>query len=81
MTKEETAQKLPAINDCCFNIVSQIEKKADFLHTTVEQYIRDAEKENKPQLLKLWNTIKQDEQKHMQMLKGELAKEVREEPF
>jgi hypothetical protein len=78
---ESTTQKSHSLNDSCFNIVSQIEKKADFLHTVVEQYIRDAEKENKPHLLNLWNSIKQDEQKHMMALKEELSREIREGPF
>lgn len=69
------------LEDCCFNIVSQIEKKADFLHTVVKEYIRDAEKDNKPHLVDLWNTIKKDEQKHLQILKEELTREVREGMF
>jgi hypothetical protein len=53
-----------------------MEKKADFLHSVVNQYIRDADKENRPELVNLWNTIKEDEQRHMELLKEELAKEI-----
>ena len=54
------------------------EKKADFLYTSVEKYIRDAEKDNKPELIKMWNTIKEDEQNHLKMLREELVREVKE---
>jgi rubrerythrin len=59
-------------------VITQIEKKADFLYSSVEKYIRDAEKDNKPELVKLWSTMKQDEQKHLKMLREQLVKEVRE---
>jgi hypothetical protein len=40
--------------------------------------MRDAEKDNKPELIKLWNTIKEDEQNHLKMLREELIREVKE---
>lgn len=72
----ETKQGL--LEDSTFNIISQLEKKADFLYTSVEQYIRDAEKDSKPELAKLWNTIKEDEQNHLRMLREELFREAKE---
>ena len=39
--------------------------------------MRDAEKDSKPELTKMWNTIKEDEQNHLKMLRDELIKEVR----
>ena len=59
-------------------MITQIEKKADFLYSSVEKYIRDAEKDNKPELMKLWSTMKEDEQKHLKMLRGHLVREVKE---
>jgi rubrerythrin len=67
------------IEDSTFNIITQIEKKADFLYSSVEKYVRDAEKDNKPELVKMWKTIKDDEQNHLKMLREELIKEVRED--
>ena len=67
------------IEDSTFNIITQIEKKADFLYSSVEKYVRDAEKDNKPELVKMWKTIKEDEQNHLKMLREELIKEVRED--
>jgi hypothetical protein len=66
------------LEDSTFNVISQIEKKADFLHSSVEKYLRDAEKDNKPELLRVWNSIKADEQNHLKMLREELVKQVRE---
>jgi rubrerythrin len=78
MTEATTTNKPGAlIEDSTFNIITQIEKKADFLYSSVEKYMRDAEKDSKPELAKMWNTIKEDEQNHLKMLRDELIKEVR----
>jgi rubrerythrin len=75
---EATTKQGALLEDSIFNIISQIEKKADFLYTSVEKYVRDAEKDNKPELVKMWNAIKEDEKNHMKMLREELIREVRE---
>jgi hypothetical protein len=59
-------------------MISQLEKKADFLHTSVEKCLRDAEKDDKLELIKMWKTIKEDEQNHLKMLLEELVLEVKE---
>jgi hypothetical protein len=46
-----------------YNVIHQLEKKADFLYSAMEKYIRDAEKNNKPEVVKLRNTIKEDGKK------------------
>ena len=66
------------LSDSEYNLIHQLEKKADFLYSAVENYIRDAEKDNKPELVKLWNAIKKDEQNHLKMLRKELIQEVSE---
>lgn len=66
------------LEDSTFNVITQLEKKADFLYSSVEKYVRDAEKDSKPELVKLWNSIKEDEQNHLKMLREELIKEVKE---
>ena len=79
MTEATTAAKQGALlEDSTFNIISQLEKKADFLYTSVEKYMRDAEKDNKPELVKMWNAIKEDEQNHLKMLREELIREAKE---
>lgn len=66
------------MDNACFDIMTQAEKKADFLYSAVDRYIDDAQAANRPELVNMWNTIRQDEQKHLQMLKEALAKDVRE---
>jgi hypothetical protein len=60
-----TTKKSALLEDSTFNVITQIEKNADFLYSSVEKYIRDTEKDKKPELVKLWNTLKEDEQKHL----------------
>jgi hypothetical protein len=75
---ETTAKQGALLEDSTFNVITQIEKKADFLFSSVEKYMRDAEKDNKPELIKMWNAIKEDEQNHLKMLREELIREVKE---
>jgi hypothetical protein len=69
------------LGDSSYDIIHQLEKTADFLYSAVEKYIRDAEKDGKPEQVKLWNSIKEDEQNHLKMLRNELIKEVKENTF
>ena len=78
MTERTTTKESALLEDSTFNVITQIEKKADFLYSSVEKYIRDAEKDNKPELMKLWSTMKEDEQKHLNMLREHLVREVKE---
>jgi hypothetical protein len=71
----------PLLQDSEYNVIKQLKKEADFLYSAIEKYIRDAEKDNKPQLVKLWNTIKGDEQNHLKMLRNELIKEIKQNKF
>jgi glutamate mutase epsilon subunit len=80
MSKSQPRDK-PLLQDSEYNVIKQLEKEADFLYSAVEDYIRDAEKDNKPELVKLWNTIKVDEQNHLRMLRNELIKEIKQNEF
>jgi translation elongation factor EF-1alpha len=44
-------------------------KDADFLYDTIEKYIKDAETANKPELVKIWQTIKEDRKRHLHLFK------------
>jgi hypothetical protein len=81
MSKSLNSENKPLLEDSVYNIIHQLEKKADFLYSAVDKYIRDVEKDNKPELLKLWSTIKEDEQNHLKMLRDELVREVKENKF
>ena len=74
-TKHETTR----LENSTFNILIALGKEAKFLYSTIDTYTSDAQKANKLDLVNMWNTIKQDRQKHMQMLRQALEKEAKEE--
>jgi tryptophanyl-tRNA synthetase len=78
MMSESQPKDKPMLQDSEYNVIKQLEKEAD---SAVEKYIRDAEKDNKPELVKLWNMIKGDEQNHLKMLREELVKEIKQNKF
>jgi len=45
-----------------------------FYYDDIIKYIRDAEIANESELVELWETIRNDRQKHVQMLKDALEK-------
>ena len=68
----------PKILNSTYNILVALGTEANFLHETVDTYISDAKNENNSKLVEVWNTIKQDKEKHLQMLKECLQNEVKE---
>jgi hypothetical protein len=81
MSESQDLRDKRLLGDSSYNIIHQLEKTADFLYSAAEKYIRDAEKDGKPELVKMWNSIKEDEQNHLKMLRNELIKEVKENTF
>jgi hypothetical protein len=63
------------IDNSTYDILSTLGKDADFLYDDIDKYIRDAESANKSELVELWKTIRNDRQKHVDMLKDILEKE------
>lgn len=64
------------ISNVEYSILRALGTDADFLYDTVESYIKDAQSSNRPDLVEVWKTIKQDRQKHANMLKQALEKEI-----
>jgi rubrerythrin len=64
------------LTDTAYDILKVMGKDADFLYDTIETYIKDAQKANKSELVKIWQTIRDDRKRHMHMLKGALEKEI-----
>lgn len=54
-------------------------KNADFLYSTVDRYIEDAQNDGKDNLAEIWREIKQDKEKHLTKLRDCLEKEAKEE--
>ena len=48
-------------------------------NSTFNTYISDAQKDNNSELENMWNTIKEDRKRHMEMLRKALEKEAKEE--
>ncbi|AIF82217.1 hypothetical protein NTE_00135 [Candidatus Nitrososphaera evergladensis SR1] len=80
MTTEMSAKhEATRLTNSTYDIIRALEKDADFLYSTVDRYIDDASKENRSDLIGVWNTIKQDKERHVQLLREALAKEAKEE--
>ncbi|MBV9175524.1 MAG: hypothetical protein JO327_03480 [Nitrososphaeraceae archaeon] len=67
------------LDNSTFNILIALGKEAQFLYSTIDTYRSDAEKANRSDLVNMWNTIKEDRQRHMQMLRGALEQEAKDE--
>ncbi|HYT01461.1 MAG TPA: hypothetical protein VEL70_01045 [Candidatus Acidoferrum sp.] len=67
------------LENSTYNILRALGKEADFLYSTLDTYIEDAKKDNRPHLVDIWNQMKRDKEKHLQMLREALEKEAKEE--
>jgi hypothetical protein len=67
------------LTNSTYDIIRALAKDAAFLYSTVDIYVDDARKDNRPDLVNVWNTIKQDKQRHVQMLREVLSKDAKEE--
>ena len=66
------------LENSTYNILIALGKEADFLYSTADTYIEDAKRDNRRELVKIWEEIKSDKQKHLQMLRGAIEKEAKE---
>jgi rubrerythrin len=73
--KDETTK----LENSTYNILMALGKEADFLYSTIDTYIQDAEKDGRDHLVELWNEMKKDKQRHLSMLRQALEKEAKEE--
>jgi hypothetical protein len=62
------------LDNTTYDILSALGKDADFLYDDIDKYIRDAESANESELVELWKTLRNDRQKHVDMLKDALEK-------
>ncbi|HEY6885800.1 MAG TPA: hypothetical protein VI278_17340 [Nitrososphaeraceae archaeon] len=79
MTGSTARHQTTGLENSTFNILIALGKEAQFLYSTIDTYRSDAEKANRSDLVNMWNTIKEDRQRHMQMLRGALEQEAKEE--
>ena len=62
------------LDNTTYDLLSTLGKDADFLYDDIDKYIHDAETANESELVELWKTIRNDRQKHVDMLKDALKK-------
>jgi hypothetical protein len=78
MPQSTSMHQSTKMENSTYNIITALQKEADFLYSTVDTYVDDARKDNRPELVNLWNTMKEDNQRHIDMLRGALSKEAKE---
>jgi len=71
--------QITKLENSTYNILMALGKEADFLYSTLDTYIADAKKDNRLYLVEIWNQMKSDKEKHLQMLREALEKEAKEE--
>jgi rubrerythrin len=79
MDKSSTKDQTTKLENSTFNILIALGKEAQFMYSTINTYISDAQKDNNSELENTWNTIKEDRKRHMAMLRKALEKEAKEE--
>jgi predicted SnoaL-like aldol condensation-catalyzing enzyme len=67
------------IQNSTYNVLSALGREADFLYSTVDKYIQDAQSDGRQNLVELWNEIKLDKQRHLSKLRECLEKEAKDE--
>ena len=75
MSNSETTK----LENTTYNILAALGRDADFLYDTIDTYIKDAQTANRSDLVDIWNQIKQDRQRHLQMLRQALEKEAKQD--
>ena len=67
------------LKNSTYNVLSALGREADFLYSTVDKYIQDAQNDGNTQLAELWNEIKQDKQRQLSRLLECLEKKAKVE--
>jgi hypothetical protein len=66
------------LKNSTYNVLSALGREADFLYSTVDKYIQDAQSDGRQNLVDLWNQIKQDKQRHLSRLRECLEQEAKD---
>jgi rubrerythrin len=79
MTQSSQPDETTRLENSTYDILRALGKDADFLYDTIDTYINDAQKANRNDLVEMWTTIKNDRQRHLQVLRQELEREAKQE--
>ena len=66
------------LENSTYNVLSALGRESDFLYSTVDKYIQDAQSDGRQNLVDFWNEIKQDKQRHLSRLRECLEKEAKD---
>lgn len=77
-SSKEPDRSSTGLDNTTYNLISAVEREANFLYSTVETYINDARKESRPQAEEIWKTMKDDKRKHIRMLRETFSKDATE---
>ncbi|MFH1209874.1 MAG: hypothetical protein V1663_03735 [archaeon] len=69
-----------SLNNCNYNCVKQLGKKLALI-AKVDGYIKDAEECNHPWCADMWRKIKEDEERHVEMLRQAIVGLSKEDKF
>lgn len=67
------------LENSMYNVLIALDREADFLYSTIDTYIEDAKKDNRQHLIEIWNEMKRDKEKRLQILRETLEKESKEQ--
>jgi hypothetical protein len=54
---ESQKSQYTRLNNSTYNVLVALGREADFLHSTIDTYIADAQRENNAKLVEVWNNI------------------------
>ena len=67
------------LKNSTYDVLSALGREADFLYSTIDKYIQDAQNDGNTQLAEFWKEIKQDKQRQLSRLLECLEKKAKEE--
>lgn len=68
------------LNNNCYNLIHQLSKTLGFM-SRVDQYVADAKSAGNKESEGVWNTIKNDRQKHAELLRNLIINEIKTSKF
>jgi hypothetical protein len=72
----QTGKESTGLDNTTYNLITALQKEADFLYSTVDTYISDARRENRPNAEHVWAKLKETKATNVQMLRDALSKEA-----
>jgi hypothetical protein len=60
------------LNNNEYNIIRTLGVESEFIRETIDKYQKDAQNDNKNNLVELWGKIKSDREQHITLLKEAL---------